>query len=69
VVKNMLPNLPEDARYGAEMIFSFEGKNEFHAPAGFVIKSLDKEKKIAICVPIQVYSPELDTWVVIGAAD
>jgi len=69
VIENKLPKLPEGARYGAEVAYSFAEKKEFHAPDGFAIKSMDFEAKVAICVPIQVYVPELDTWVVIKSAD
>lgn len=69
MIENQLPKLPEWARYGAEVVFSFSGKDEFNAPEGFAIKTLDPEKKYAVCVPIQVFNKELDTWVVIGQAE
>ncbi len=59
-----LPKLPENYRWSAETRFSFKGNSEFHAPDGFVIKSIDLNMGDAICVAMQTYVN--GTWVTIS---
>ncbi|EAO3075197.1 hypothetical protein Y940_005243 [Salmonella enterica subsp. enterica] len=48
-----LPKLPDNYRWGAETYFEFDESGGFQAPDGFAIKTVDMEKKVAICVPFQ----------------
>lgn len=61
-----LPQLPAGYRFGAEMSVPFNGKGHFEAPNGTVIKKIDTENNVVICVPFQHYIKDQDMWVTLS---
>ncbi|EKD5635445.1 hypothetical protein OST27_000175 [Escherichia coli] len=59
-----LPVLSGNARYGQETAFRFNG--DVKGPDGYVIKRIDVDSNMVICVPIQQLDAVTGQWHTIG---
>lgn len=59
-----LPQLPEGYRWGSEV--SYPLTNPFNSPDGMVIKKIDTENRVALCVSFQMFHKPTETWLTIS---
>lgn len=66
MLNNVLPKLPDGARYGAEFTEQLPvGGGDYFAPDGCVIKSINTETGVVICVPLLYLDQASGHWIAI----